>query len=568
MQSENGHQTSEPTDSHRDPCQKQEKHEKGPANSSTPPGGKASKTPAETKKRMLELHDARYGTRRIARSLGCNRKTVQRVLHEAGRSPHPSPRATSADKASKLDPLRKLIEEKVQKDLSVSRILRELRNDHGYTGGRTILAEYVRSIRAPLAPRKKVHRRFETRPGLEIQVDWSPYRVPLGGKIRTVHAFGAMLCHSRKAHVRFYTNERQPTLFEAHIFAFEDFAGVTQRLVYDRVATVVLGQVGRSGKILWHPRFLDFAQHYGYEPFLCRVADPNRKGKDERFFDFLERDFVRGSEFESLEEMNERVNTWLDQVANCRVHGTTGLVPDEVWRSERDFLIALPDSAFPSYREEPREVGPDAVISVEGTPYTVPWRLANRTVRVRLYSDHFEVQGSGGEVVFARKFVVEANKGKLQIDPSHYEGLKRSPHAGAGATRRMEDSLLERFPTLADLLAGLRLRMKSLVHVHLRALLRLAALYGDQAFLSAASRAQSHRAFNAQVVRRILEQQCPIPPEEPVLPLGADARARFLLGDVDSGSLDDYAHLDDDDDDQGEAGTALLQGPKGPRGGI
>lgn len=86
--------------------------------------------------------------------------------------------------------------------------------------------------------------------------------------------------------------------------------------------------------------------------------------------------------------------------------------------------------------------------------------------------------------------------------------------------------------------------MKSLAPIHLRALLRMADTWGDKAFREAALRAQSFRRFDAYAVRRILEQAHPLPLAEPEPGLSAAARVLLRLGDVDQGSLDDYAHLD------------------------
>jgi hypothetical protein len=86
--------------------------------------------------------------------------------------------------------------------------------------------------------------------------------------------------------------------------------------------------------------------------------------------------------------------------------------------------------------------------------------------------------------------------------------------------------------------------MKALSHVHLRALWRLADKYGDAAFAEAATRAQTYRRYDAKAVQRILEREHPLPDEEPDAPLSAAARVLLTLGDVDGGSLDDYAHLD------------------------
>lgn len=508
-----------------------------------------AKVTSEQQAEITRLHKARYGTRRIASFTGLARRTVQEVLRRAGllqqRATPTSPGAAQrSSKTSKLDAFRARVKEKVEQGLRITRILREIRSD-GYTGGRTILADHVRSLEVSRPRTSKVRRRFETAPGEEMQIDWSVYTVPIGDRTRSVRAFNAVLKYSRKAHVRFYFDERQSTLLEAHCHAFADFGGVTARVVYDRMATVVLGQVGRGGKVIWHPRLLAFAEHYGFDPYACKVADPDRKGAVERFFLYLEEDFVRASSFATLEELNERVRLWLRDTANCRVHGTTRAVPDEQWQAERDLLIRLPEQRFPSYDEELRQVDPDSTLSIRGTRYTVPHELANKNVWVRLHAEHFEVLAPGGRIVFTRRYVAEEDKGKLQIDPSHYDGLSRGPSNPArGPALRLEEAFLARFPTLADLVVGLKLRLKRLSHIHLRMLWRLAERYGDAAFVAAARRALEHRAFNAQAVRRILERAGAEPLPEAIVPLTPSAKTAALLGDVEDDSVDDYMQSD------------------------
>jgi len=194
-----------------------------------------------------------------------------------------------------------------------------------------------------------------------------------------------------------------------------------------------------------------------------------------------------------------------------------------------------------------RQVGPDATVSIAGTLYTVPHHLAGRSVAVRLYAEHFEVLDRRGRVASSRRYVSDADKGKLQIDPSHYLGLPKAPRGGGGASgapAALDEALLERFPSLAPLVEGITVRMKALAHIHLRALWRLAQTHGDAHFLTAATRAQEFRRYNALAVGRILERIDPLP-DEPPLPVDAATRARAALGEVDdAGSLDQYGHLD------------------------
>jgi transposase len=494
--------------------------------------------PIETRQEILSLHQLAYGSRQIARRVPCSRKTVRRVLSEAGlseNSPTPQP--------SKLAPFLSLIEQKVRQDLTTSRILREIR-EAGYQGGRTILAEQVRQMRPTLGqpPRKGVKRRFETPPAQEMQIDWSPYLVPVGERTVRVHALGCLLCHSRKLFAHFFPDERQSTLLEGLAMSFEYFEGCATRVVLDNMSTAVLGRYHSDGTVLWNPRFADFARHYGFAPFACKPRDADRKGKKEKSFRLLWDDFLKGSHFASWEDLNARMRIWLDhtpETANLRVHNTTRRVPNEAWHEERSLLIALPEKRFAVYEQSVRLVDCDSTVSVHGTRYTVPATLANRAVEVRLFAEHFEVFDSHGKLAFSRRYVGEDQHGQLIIEPTHYANVPRRP---GGNAERLDAAFVARYPTLAPLVRGLQLKMKSLAGVHLRALLRLADRYGSADFLAAAEHAQSYRRFDARAVGRILEQRHG-PGEDPsVPPLGRCAPD--LVPDGEPGDLDSYAHLD------------------------
>jgi hypothetical protein len=202
-------------------------------------------------------------------------------------------------------------------------------------------------------------------------------------------------------------------------------------------------------------------------------------------------------------------------------------------------LIQLPDTRFPTFQQDIRVVDQDSTLSLEGTRYTVPSALACRSVAVRLYAEYFEVLDAHHHVLFSRRYAGEAEKGKLLIDPTHYATLpKRRP----SATTRLDQAFLARFPSLEPFVRGLQLRMKSLAPVHLRALLRLLDSYGEEAFLLAMTRAQEFRRFDAQAVKRILQQLDPLAEFPPVSPLGAVGPV--LLEGIEPGCLDDYGSLD------------------------
>lgn len=523
------------------------------------PGRKKKEIPPDVREEILRLQEKNYGTREIAKRVGLSRRRVRDFLEEARPASPPPAVSPSQQKASLLDPYRERIRCLVGDGLTASRILREIRGEEpekGYRGGKTILVDYVRKLRAEVAPTttKKVRKRFETKPGEEVQVDWSPYDVSIGGEIVRVHALGVLLCWSRKLYLGFFRDERQSSLLEGLSEAADYFQGVADRWVLDNMATAVCGRIGPDRKVLWNARFAEFAEHMGFDAFACLPGDPDRKGKKEKSFRLVEDDFLTGTKFDSWADLLARRAKWLDgtpKTANLRKHGTTGRVPNEAWEEEKKFLSALPGSPFPVHEDEGREVDEDSTISVGSTKYTVPSYLANTTVAVRLFAHHFEVVDRQGRVAMKRAFVEAEQKGVLQIDPTHYATLpKRSRDRSA---RRLDEAFVARFPGLAPLVDGLKVRMKGLAPVHLRELVRLAERFGEPAFLVAAERAQSFRRFDASAVRSILEAAHPIAEGELALePLGRGT-GPVILGEVDEASLDDYRRLDQE---LGEGGHA------------
>lgn len=514
----------------------------------TPPRSRATPVTKEDRQVILDLAE-HYSTRAIARRVGLSRKIVRRVLQEE-RPPSPAKPAPEG----KLDPFRVTITEMVGKRLKGPRILREIKAK-GYQGGPTILGDLIRKLRAdlPLAARKKVRCRFETKPGEEMQADWSLYSVPIGETVTKVHVLGLLLAHSRKVFYAAFRNERQDTLLEGLARGFEYFRGCALRVVFDNMATAVLGRTGADRRPIWHPRLQAFADHYGFQPFACAVRDPDRKGKKERSFLLLENDFIRGSSFASWDDLERRLREWLDDtpgVGNNRRHGTTGLVPNEAWLAERDLLLRLPDQRFQVGREESRGVDDDCTIAIDGLRYTVPAQLAGHQVPVRLFADHFEVLDPTGRLLYSRRYADKAtHRGRLVVDATHFANLPRRTRSQKDGGRLDRDFLM-RFPDLQPLVEGLQRRLMAIAPIHLRHLLRLADAYGQEAFLQAAHKAQQCRRFDAYAVKRILERDHPLPQEEVVAPLNGAGPA--ILGEVEEPTLDAFDYLDEALDRDGE----------------
>ena len=252
----------------------------------------------------------------IARQTGYDRKTVRKYLLE-----EEEPKYSSANRASKLDCYKDYIRDRLKEvsEISNRRLLREIKAG-GYSGGRSILSEFTKPLREET--RKEAVIRFETMPGEQSQVDWSPFgTIEDYGIKKRLYCFSMVLGFSRCLYIEFTTSQDILIFLRCHQNAFQYFGGYTGTILYDNLKTVVLFRC--EGNIQWNPKFMDFAGFYGFQPKLCRLYRAKTKGKVERPFPYIRRDFFIGTKFEGVDDLNEKRLSWLNNIANTRVHGTT-----------------------------------------------------------------------------------------------------------------------------------------------------------------------------------------------------------------------------------------------------
>ena len=147
-------------------------------------------------KQLYELKGEGRSIRAIARDLGVSRNSVRKYL----RSPQVPQAKEQTPRGSKLDPYKEYLRERLAESLeNCVVLLRELRG-RGYTGGYSILKEYVHPFRRPHLP--QATRRFETEPGEQAQVDWGSFTYFTSeGKKKQVWAFVMVLSWSRAIYV-------------------------------------------------------------------------------------------------------------------------------------------------------------------------------------------------------------------------------------------------------------------------------------------------------------------------------------------------------------------------------
>ena len=327
----------------------------------------------------------------ISNLTGFDRKTIRKYLLEPCERPVYAPKPAAV---SKLAPFESYLSERLQAGVWNARVLlRELRT-RNYTGGYTILTDWLRPQRQ--AAHVVAVRRFETPPGKQAQVDWGHLgSLTHEGANRQMWGFTMTLGYSRRMMAEAATDQKLGTLLRMHEAAFEELGGVPEEILYDRMKTIWTGTDER-GEIIWNAVFLDFARYWGFRPRLCRPYRAQTKGKIESGVKYVRRNFLcglLGREPETLTDLNAELRRWIAEVANQRIHGTTHEQVLIRWDEDRVHLQPVNNRPSYPYRDdEQRKVARDAYVSWQGSRYSVPWQYAGKEVWVREPNGEVEVR--------------------------------------------------------------------------------------------------------------------------------------------------------------------------------
>ncbi len=378
---------------------------------------------------ILELHQQGLSVSAIAARTGVDRKTVRKYIARGLEPPVYGPRVP---RARLLEPYEQFVRARLAAfpELSIPRLLREIR-PQGYSGGLTVLGDFVRAVRPQPAPAFEL--RFETAAGEQAQVDFAHFKVVFEDEpdqVRIVWLFSLVLGHSRYLWARFVVHQDVQTVLRCHMAAFEHLQGVPRQILYDRMKTAVLGEL-EGESIVYNPSLLALAAHYGFSPRACKPYRAKTKGKVERPFRYIRQDFFLGGRFGNLEDLNAQLAHWLATVANARVHGTTRQVVAEHFAQEQPSLRALPADVFNATLKLERRISHEGMVSVGGNLYSVPEGTRSRVVEVHTLAHEIRIFEAGR--LIAVHAVLEG-RGQRSLLPGHRQFPRRAqqPVGAAG----------------------------------------------------------------------------------------------------------------------------------------
>lgn len=334
--------------------------------------------------RIRHLHQERGLTAaQIASELSIDEKTAAKWMAVESYRPR-----AKVKRPTKLDAWRSEVARMLEcHPYSAVQILQRLK-ERGYTGSYTIVKDLVRELRPT---RCAAFLTLSFAPGECAQVDWGNWgSVAMGSTRRQLSFFVMVLCHSRMMYVEFTLSQSLEHFLDCHQHAFEFFGGAPAEVMVDNCKTAVLARPMVGAPVL-NPRYLDFANHYGFKIKPCGVRRGNEKGRVENAVGYVQKNFLRGLSTDPYHALAPAVRLWLDATANVRIHGQTRQKPVDLFQLEKPRLKPL--------TLQPYDVGIVRLVRatnrfrvvLDTNRYSVPAEYASARLSLRTYPERLLV---------------------------------------------------------------------------------------------------------------------------------------------------------------------------------
>jgi len=493
----------------------------------------------ELEQALILMHQEGRSIRELCRQFQLGRNTVRRILRAHARrrdSGHEvlTQKLRRASKLDEFDPeIRKLLEK--YPDITGLRIYEELK-EAGYSGGISILRDRLKKLRPP---KREPVIRFETGPGHQGQMDWSPYTIPFTrtGKSQ-VQCFSYILGFSRRQYIDFTEHRDFYTLIRRHRDVFQYYGGVPKECLYDSEKTVVLRW--ECGKPVFNPAFTAFITHYQCKPIAVR-GRAETKGKIEAPFKYVEGNLLNGRDFQDMEDLRATAQWWLKEKSDLHIHDTTRHAPLELFAQE--ILQPLPLHPYDTSEVALRVCNADGFIEFETNHYSAPSEhiadiltLKATEHEILLYSPEIEL--------LACHERSPAGLGKRIENPDHFKNKKM--RYGLEPVR---EAFLELGEMAETFLKGLTARHPRNCGFQARYILRMKEHYPSEDIHKAIEHAIRYHAFEARAIERILRAKAIPRTLESVRNERARQELQKTLPKITQRSLDQYSELFGEEND-------------------
>lgn len=452
--------------------------------------------------------------REAARVFGLSRETVDKMCRF---SAPPGYQRRKAPAKPKLDPFIPIIDAILTADMeaprkqrhTAKRIFERLRDEHGFTGGYTIVKDHVRLAR------KRCAEKFVplAHPPGHAQVDFGEAIGVIGGVRRKLHVFYMDLPHSDAPFMKAYPAETTEAFLDGHVSAFAFFGGVPQSILYDNTKLAVAKICGNGTRKRTHA-FTGLISHYLFRDRFGRPGKGNDKGNVENLVKTGRLRFLTPVPVAaSFEELNVRL------FADCQVDQARYADRQIKTIGERlacDLAVfrPLPPAPFEACETRPARVSSTSLVRYRSNEYSVPTTHGLRTVIIKGFVDDVVIF-SGSEEIARHPRSYE--RAAFIFEPLHYLALlEQKPGALDQAAPLQDWELPDQFAHLRRLLEA---RMNNRGKREFIQVLRLMEVFDQDVVADAVSDAIRLRVFSFDAVKQLV--LCRVERRPPRLDLSA-----------------------------------------------
>jgi transposase len=358
--------------------------------------------------------------RAVARRFGIDPRTVDEMLEF---SVPPGYRRSKPPARPKLDPFIAIIDGILAEDKgrpkkqqhTSKRIFERLRDEHGFTGGITIVKDYVAGWRQRA---QEMFVPLVHEPG-HAQADFGEAIGVIGGVERKLHFFAFDLPHSDAGFVVAYPAETTEAFCDGHVAAFSFFGGIPKSILYDNTKIAVARILG-DGERQRTRVFSELQSHYLFEDRFGRPGKGNDKGKVEGLVGYARRNFlVPIPVFESFEALNAHLLDCCRKRMGDRLRGHSETIGERLARDLAAFQTPLP-APYDACEKVSTSVSSLSLVRYRLNDYSVPTTYGHHDVLVRGYV-HEVVISCSSEVIARHPRSYERED--FVFDPLHYLAL-------------------------------------------------------------------------------------------------------------------------------------------------
>ena len=236
---------------------------------------------------------------------------------------------------------------------------------------------------------------------------------------------------------------------------------------------------------------LTFSKMYGFEFFAHIIRDPNRKGKVERPFYYIETNFLAGRTFKNWDDLNQQAIQWC-LYANQKEKRDLGMTPECAYVQEKPHLVQLPEILPPIYEHYQRIVDSNGFINLDTNKYSAPEHLIGRTLDVYKYPEEVRLFYKRNEIAIHRR--LSGKRCEVSSIPEHH--IKHVLQKTQEIINNIESVLCSYHEILDLYITDLKKHVRGRGMRAINKLLDLKHTYPQDAFIQAVKQAHKYGLYD------------------------------------------------------------------------